>query len=359
MAFDFRLPSSSALQPTTGFEFDGKSKSRQLFLTSERSGFSKSALLLIVAPFFFVAAILYTSFLGGLGQRPGIVIEKSPSCKNPIVRREWRTLSVTEKHTYLKAVQCLWEQPSRIGLNHSLYEDFPWVHSRMGNFSHNTPAFIAWHRYFLNIYERTLQEQCGYSGHLAYWDWSLDWEDMTKSPIWDSTTGFGGNGNKDSDRSVGYGHCITDGPFANRTLLYFGAEYGAHCLSRGFIHGDHLRAVFGLKVQPEALEAVLLESDYESFNLKLEEGPHNAIPRAIRGDFLRVTAPNDPVFFLHHTQLDRMWWQWQQRDPQRRLFQYSRDSHVINEMFKFGDFAPDRKVSDIMSTETALLCYRY
>lgn len=83
---------------------------------------------------------------------------------------------------------------------------------------------------------------------------------MAKSPIWDPNTGFGGNGNKDGEKYVGNGHCITDGPFANRTILYFGAEYGAHCLSLGFIHGDQLRRIFGLKVQPEALEAVLLES---------------------------------------------------------------------------------------------------
>jgi hypothetical protein len=43
-------------------------------------------------------------------------------------------------------------------------------------------------------------------GHLVYSDWSLDWVDMAKSPIWDSDTGFGVNGNRDSGRSVGHGH---------------------------------------------------------------------------------------------------------------------------------------------------------
>lgn len=73
----------------------------------------------------------------------------------------------------------------------------------------------------------------------------------------------------------------------------------------------------------------------------------------------------DPVFFLHHTQLDRMWWQWQQQDPEQRLLQYSRNSLMDNEVnalddvFHFGDFAPDKKVSEVLSTETELLCYRY
>ena len=125
-----------------------------------------------------------------------------------------------------------------------------------------------------------------------YWDWSLDWEDMAKSPVWDNTNGFGGNGNINSDKSVGNGHCVTEGPFANRTLYWFGAEYREHCLSRGFLHGKRLKTTFSLKVHPEAVERVLLEPDYESFNIALEKGPHNAVPATIRGDFLRVTAPS-------------------------------------------------------------------
>jgi tyrosinase len=82
---------------------------------------------------------------------------------------------------------------------------------------------------------------------------------MAKSPIWDSTTGFGGDGDKNAERSVGHGHCITDGPFANQTALFFGVENRSHCLSRGFVHGKHLQTIFGSKVKPEALEAVLLE----------------------------------------------------------------------------------------------------
>jgi tyrosinase len=28
-------------------------------------------------------------------------------------------------------------------------------------------------------------------------------------------------------------------------------------------------------------------------------------------------SPADPIFFLHHAWLDRLWWQWQSRDPAR------------------------------------------
>lgn len=123
-----------------------------------------------------------------------------------------------------------------------------------------------------------------------YWDWSLDWEDLTQSPVWDSDTGFGGNGNSSDEESVAFGHCVTDGPFARLIALIWGAEHKPHCLSRGFASPEIVKR-YGLKVKPEALKKLLEEPNFESFNLGLETGPHDAIPGTVRGDFLMFTAP--------------------------------------------------------------------
>ena len=56
----------------------------------------------------------------------------STACTNPTIRREWRGLSDIEKSDYIQAVQCLRSSPSRLGLNQTLYDDFPYVHSRNG-----------------------------------------------------------------------------------------------------------------------------------------------------------------------------------------------------------------------------------
>ena len=39
------------------------------------------------------------------------------------------------------------------------------------------------------------------------------------------------------------------------------------------------------------------------FYLALGRHPRNAIPNGIGGDFVKFTAPNDPLFFLHHTHI--------------------------------------------------------
>lgn len=215
-----------------------------------------------------------------------------------------------------------------------------------------------------------------------YWNWSLDWEDLTSAPVWDSETGFGGNGNFSADASIVHGHCVTDGPFAGLQVLYTDATFRPHCLSRGFESSETLEQL-ALNITPTALEHLLDQSDYGVLNLGLEDGAHISVPRSVRGDFSLFTAPYgiysqpscpfiwlshqiDPVFFLHHTNLDRLWWAWQQANPQKRLLEYvGKSSHdslskaTIEDIIPMGGLAPDVKVSEIMGTESGLLCYKY
>ncbi len=74
----------------------------------------------------------------------------------------------------------------------------------------------------------------------------------------------------------------------------------------------------------------------------------------------------DPLFFLHHAQLDRMWWKWQLDSPQTRLFEYtglprfgSTREASLDDSLTYGGFIPDISVRKVMDTEGGLLCYRY
>ena len=72
----------------------------------------------------------------------------------------------------------------------------------------------------------------------------------------------------------------------------------------------------------------------------------------------------DPIFWLHHAQLDRIWWKWQQEDPQTRLLAYSdspvqpSSSTISDEMEYLGLFE-NRTISEVMRTDTDVLCYGY
>ena len=73
----------------------------------------------------------------------------------------------------------------------------------------------------------------------------------------------------------------------------------------------------------------------------------------------------DPVWFLHHAQLDRLWWIWQQRDLETRLTDYvgpvRNDTTApasLSNILEFGGFVPDILVVDVMDTTSNTLCYR-
>lgn len=74
----------------------------------------------------------------------------------------------------------------------------------------------------------------------------------------------------------------------------------------------------------------------------------------------------DPVFWVHHVQIDHMWWKWQQEDLRNRLYEYN-GRHMFNstgeasltDVLMYGGFTEDISVSEVMDTEAGLLCYRY
>ena len=43
------------------------------------------------------------------------------------------------------------------------------------------------------------------------------------------------------------------------------------------------------------------------------EGIHNSVHVWVGGSMASIpTAPADPIFWMHHANIDRLWWQWQQ-----------------------------------------------
>ncbi|KAK3949210.1 hypothetical protein QBC32DRAFT_379248 [Pseudoneurospora amorphoporcata] len=323
----------------------------------------------------------------------------SKACKHPATRREWRSLTSTERSEFVDAIHCLARTPSQWGPNRTIYDDFSILHGGVGSWCHRSASFLPWHRWTLHIFENILKDKCGFprEATIPYWDWSLDHQSLASSSIFSPLTGFGSDGSSPSSPSppssgspsppsspssgspssmstalpsVGQGHCVLNGPFADLRPIIYNHTYVTHCLSRGFndpkrpnvtgvISGDHYK--------PEAIGEILRTDDYKEFAKRVEERLHNGLHQGVGGDFRAMTAANDPLFYVHHASLDRMWWRWQWEIPEVRLTEYN-GKHMFNstpgeaslkDVLLYGGFTDDVLVERAMSTESGELCYRY
>ncbi|KAJ7093948.1 hypothetical protein B0H15DRAFT_147237 [Mycena belliarum] len=297
-----------------------------------------------------------------------VSLQVGDACDNPVKRVEWRTLGTENQKQYIEAVLCLKTKPSGLGLNTTRYDDFPYVHTKLDKTIHTVAMFLPWHRLFVQVYEDALAD-CGYTGPMAYWDWTLDTADPTKAPVWDTVTGFGGNGDPAIDplKDSSSKKCVIDGPLKGIQPAYQMGGYAPHCLARNFnsgiaFPGNMLADSYTQKVVAE-INAL---DDYPAFRYRLEGGPHGAIHSAVGGDMSPATSPNDPIFFLHHAQVDRLWTLWQQEKPAVRNTQFggpktraNTTQATLEDVMPYLNLVPDIKVAEVMTTQNARFCYTY
>ena len=212
---------------------------------------------------------------------------------------------------------------------------------------------MPWHRYFVWLFEKELRETCGYTGSQPYWDWSDPAEaKFNESSVFSQTAlSMGGNGSPTTHgllngtvpgvpspqivtRPPGTGGgCVTDGPFANTTLsmgpifpLPVGEEepsdyfaYRPHCLKR-----DFLQSIPDQFFAADKIENLLASTTLAQFRERADASVHFAGHSGVGGDMSDIfSSSQDPVFYLHHAQLDRLWTLWQLADPQSRTYQVS------------------------------------
>ncbi|KAJ3213092.1 hypothetical protein HK099_007578 [Clydaea vesicula] len=236
---------------------------------------------------------------------------KPETCK-PVVRKEWRNLSEKEQQDFFTAINILKKAPS-LGNYDSRYDDFVAIHSTQADNIHFVPQFLPWHRIFLRSLEVEMQKvlnQPEYS--LPYWNKALDWDAPEKAPIWGPTK-FGGNGQ-------GENNCVLDGQFANWNSSIWTFYPGMTntkkdgCLQRRFKKRNNITDTIFEFAPPEEIAALVNSSNqYAEFSTNLEwhlthYGAHGGIGGDM-GHFADTVA--DPIFFLHHNDLDKIWFDWQ------------------------------------------------
>jgi tyrosinase len=269
------------------------------------------------------------------------------------IRKNVLTLTAREKSDFVQAVlelkeRGIYDRLVKIHVDavlHATPGENETPSSVVRNAAHRGPAFPPWHRAYLNLFEDELQK-INPAVTIPYWDWTMDAElpDPAKSPIW-SADFMGGNGVKEKDWEVG------DGPFAFKNGRWpitvpgtFDGQVIPPYLRRGFGQfTDPLGVVVRTLPTREDVMATLKEPLYDmapwdarpftgGFRNRLEGWVtevadalnvkhrgvqlHNRTHIFIGGTMKYAWSPNDPVFFLHHAYVDRLWVLWENHQRQ-------------------------------------------
>lgn len=268
----------------------------------------------------------------------------------------------------MDAVKCLATKPSRLGLNTSLYDDFPYVHAQLNIEIHFVAQFLPWHRLFVHMYESALKN-CGYTGTMPYWDWTQDSGKLLYSSVIEDFGGNGlGGGWSSPARPNPLTSCVTSGPVANVTMAYYSGAARAHCLNRQINNGTGTAAEANWSAGYYSSAAIAniteTSSDFVTFWPRLENDPHGAIHNAIGGDMVPSTSPNDPLFMMHHSQVDRLWWLWQKENSPARNSDFGGKrldgtNATLQDVLTYQGLGNNATIESVMTTQTDLLCYVY
>jgi Common central domain of tyrosinase len=184
-------------------------------------------------------------------------------------------------------------------------------------------GFLSWHRYFLFLLEQRLQ---GYvpGVTLPYWDWT----DPTTAVLVTDFLGPDGDPASNDEVRQGYFALEAPGTGSNATpappwwpvgltgwTLHAAFGTWAGALRR------NLRPVGELPASA-TLRSALDKGTYSAFQNAVESGsgtvPFHQLHNGLHGWFGAgshmssvVVSPFDPIFYLHHCQVDRLWALWQ------------------------------------------------
>jgi tyrosinase len=330
------------------------------------------------------------------------------------LRKNVTAMTVSERKDFVDAVLALKRARSPYNSSLSYYDQFvQWhkdryvcnpAHSDDSTMQmvHAGPMFLPWHRELLRRFEDALRDVSGKPISVPYWDWTDPETVNPDNPHSVFRDDFmGGSGSPSQD------YAVMTGPFRKGEWTISVHPEGAFWApSKTAYLTRNLGKVGALPTNADVEEAFAAdEYDVPPFNLTSDRrrsfrnalegerppntmvcgaegwmgpGPsdlgtsassnrftlHNMVHswvggvisqgdplRARRGTMILPTAPNDPVFFLVHANVDRLWSLWQLGHPGKTY--EPKDGHNANAadspMVPFGPVTPQavEKIADL------------
>ncbi|MEB3232298.1 MAG: FG-GAP-like repeat-containing protein [Leptolyngbyaceae bacterium] len=240
------------------------------------------------------------------------------------VRKNAADMTPEEIDAYINAILTLKDTTvlTDNGIEISLYDQFVAVHlasgdaigrmapdgSTMVNPAHNGPAFMAWHRLLLTEYENALQA-VNPNVTLPFWDWT-DLDATLNFVLEDNFMGP----DPDISGDIQTGYFALSNGWAMRADLSDGRWLGVDATPEGIGRGSRIENPGTWR---PGIENILQMDVFNLFanNVERGTGAHNNAHGYIGGIMANVSAsPNDPIFWMLHSNVDRLWAEWQVDD---------------------------------------------
>ena len=145
--------------------------------------------------------------------------------------------------------------------------------------------------------------------------------------------------------------------------------YNPHCLKRDL--NNYIATRYGNQT---AVDILMATPDIETFqntmssagNPGVHGGGHFSLGPGLL-DFL--ASPSDPAFFLHHSNIDRVWTLWQAQNPGKRQYALSGTSTIFNgnstpqvtleTVQNWGFLGVEKTTKEPMNAKAGTFCYEY
>ncbi len=238
------------------------------------------------------------------------------------VRKNAASLTSDEWTRFLNAIVAL-KHTFAAGSSISLYDQIVAIHIGVvqliwgagpgsgGDGAHGGPAFLSWHREYIRRFELALQT-IDSRVTLPYWNWGQgDLSETTALFQNDRIGPMGSGGASGMEIATGY-FALNPNAF---NPLGWSIRAELRPLGQAMQRNQFLSTGPGWP-DTGTVTNTLSQGQYHQFRPSLEQSPHhNLIHGRVGRDMAQMTSPNDPIFFLHHCQVDRIWAQWQQEHP--------------------------------------------
>jgi tyrosinase len=222
------------------------------------------------------------------------------SAQLPLFRRlEWQSFKTTSQYSALRfAIGRMIANTNPADPNSWRF----WVNAHVSYCPHNVAYFLAWHRGFLYYFERQLRTVSGDSRLvLPYWDYYTNPNIPTEftsptagNPLWATRV------------NTNVRAALTLAPYSPALINF--PRFSAN-----------------------------------AFEPSIEGAPHNPVHDIIGGWMANMESPVDPIFWLHHANIDRLWVAWVAARAGRNM--PARTNSYWSGSFRYGSLTIGRSLT--------------